>query len=292
LMINSGIAIVWIAMYVKWRAGLLAAQKGLALAAGTAVLEAGCWLGFYASWNAGGFADERLFWLAQMLSESKVVLALASALCLTLLAKATSRPHTQCCDEVDEVVLWKEHALCVLCMLLELNRATNMHFRYSRVFKFEFVALNAAPAILCCCCLWFRVFQAVAEARTSLAKQDGESEKAVLVRRCHGLLFSALVLALPTAVLQLGDPTMAAAAAYDPWRWRYHYVVSDGLSQAASCLLLFLATLAAWPSSSLQPVGYAPQAQQEQTIGAPTIWQDDDDEEQPAARAAARRGLE
>merc|ERR1719336_992002 len=76
--------------------------------------------------------------------------------------------------------------------------------------------------------------------------------------------------------LNLFDPTMSPE---DPSMWKYHFAVSDGLSQVTFGFLLLCAMLFSFPSDSLQGAAYTPQQMDDKNvIGAPAvIWDDDDD---------------
>jgi len=274
--VTACIALAWLALSVRWWRQLLAFQKGITLVAVLAVAEAGLWCGFLSSWNDTGTTDESLFWLAQMTSESKVVVAMASVLCLTLLAEDV-RPQTPCCDEADIVMPMQEHLFIVVFMVIELNRVINAHFRYSQVFKLTFVIVNAVPAIVFGVVLWFRIFSRVGSTLESIVRREGEEHKqVVIVSRIRGLMVLVAICGTATATLQIFDPTMSTA---DSSLWKYHYIVSDGMGQVCSVLFLLAAMVIGKPNEYLQPVGYAVTAQQgdEHTIGAPaTIWDDDD----------------
>lgn len=270
--VNSCVALIWLVFSLRWWRQLLTFQKGMAMVALVAVLESTLWWIFFVTWNKSGVVDKVLFWVSQMASEGKIVVAMVSVLSLELLAQDT-RPGESCCEQADAVMPLKQHLLVTAFLVLEFNRAVNSHFRYSLAFDVKFVLANAAPAIILGIILFVCVHMRLSSVLDELKKRHSE-EKSKLVSRTLCLMLIAFMLALVMSTLQFFDPTMAQ----DTSLWKYHFLVSDGVAQITFLVLLLAAMCISCPSDTLQEAAYAPQQMDDNVIGAPAvIWDDDDD---------------
>jgi len=246
LLVYAGLALVWLGLSFRWWKELFHMQNCIAAVILFGLLEAFMWYIFYSDWNAQGVRGKAVFIFATLLTVVKSTFSYMLVLVASL-GWGVTRPF------LDRPVMLKIQLLCFFYIVLDFIRETVLSYRHSHTLSLAFVLLCLLPVSLLNGGIFYWIFTALSNLMETL-KERGQTEKLTLFERLWKFLIWTLTAATFTLLFQILNLTKSVTE-----RWKYQWVLSDGISHTLY-LLVLAAMMYLWkPHENSQRYAYSTQ---------------------------------
>lgn len=233
LMVFHGILLfLWLASILRWWKDLFYVHSGIALIITIGVVEAALWAAVYEDWNLTGVRKKPMFFAAILSS----VLKTAAIYVIVLVASLGSGVTI---PDLDSKTSMKIHVLTLVFIVLDFGKTSVMAFQHSHAWKMTFKLMFTVPVLIVHLAFLGWIFMAISALVVQLQDMH-QYEKVKPFSRMKTILGGVTMMASIACSLIMLDVSSTRVS-----MWKYHWVISDGLSQALFMVVL-LGGIWAW----------------------------------------------